>query len=152
MQPTFHMVQAPKSMINFNNESPRKLKISYAFVLYVMLMYRYCHSCDTYYYTWKLCSLVDIKQCFRGAYCLHHHVMRMEAVSVSKMLVSIDETTMCNIAEDSHLHTRCCENLTSSLLLKAKDWHYLWTKLRNNGRHKLIWISYKRIWKQLFYT
>jgi hypothetical protein len=39
---------------------------------------------------------------------------------VSKMLVSIDETTMCNIAEDSHLHTRCCENLTSSLLLKQK--------------------------------
>jgi hypothetical protein len=39
------------------------------------------------------CSLVDIDQCFRGTYCLHHH--------------------QCNIPEDSHLHTHCHENLKS---------------------------------------
>jgi hypothetical protein len=39
--------------------------------------------------------------------------MLMEAVSISKMLSKLDETTWCNIPEDNHLHAHPKENLKS---------------------------------------
>jgi hypothetical protein len=36
-----------------------------------------------------------------------------EAASTSEILVNFYHSTWCNNAEDSHLHTRCCENLKS---------------------------------------
>jgi hypothetical protein len=37
----------------------------------------------------------------------------MEAVSTSKTSINVYQTTRCNIPEDSHPHTRRCENLKS---------------------------------------
>jgi hypothetical protein len=42
-------------------------------------------------------------------------LLMMEAVSSSETSVNIYQTTQCNISEDSHLHTRRCENLKSHL-------------------------------------
>jgi hypothetical protein len=39
--------------------------------------------------------------------------LMMKAASTSKTPVSFYQTTWCNIPEDSHLHTRCHENLKS---------------------------------------
>jgi hypothetical protein len=62
-------------------------------------------------------SLVDINQCFRGAYCFHHQddesLLMMEAVRSFETLVIIYQTTWCNIPEDCHLHSLCHENLKS---------------------------------------
>jgi hypothetical protein len=37
----------------------------------------------------------------------------MEAASTSEASVNFYQTTGCNIPEDNHLHTDCCENLKS---------------------------------------
>jgi hypothetical protein len=52
-------------------------------------------------------SLVEIDQCF---------ALVVEAVNTSEMSVSFYKTTQHNIPEDSHLHTRCCENLKSYMI------------------------------------
>jgi hypothetical protein len=54
------------------------------------------------------CRLVEIHRRFRGAYCLHLHVitysaLMMEAVNVSEAPVNFYETTRSNIPEDGHL-------------------------------------------------
>jgi hypothetical protein len=56
------------------------------------------------------CSLVDIDQHFRGTYCLHHALM-MEAVSSSKISVSIYHITVHDVLEDSRLLTCQLKNL-----------------------------------------
>jgi hypothetical protein len=61
------------------------------------------------------CSLVDIDQCFRGAYCLIIALI-MEAVSCFDMSVSFYQITQHNILEDSHLCTHH-ENLKSHQIL-----------------------------------
>jgi hypothetical protein len=50
------------------------------------------------------CRLVEVYQCFRGVYSIHHQE---------------DRPTAQNIPEESHLHTRCSHNLKShqSLLI-----------------------------------
>jgi hypothetical protein len=45
----------------------------------------------------------------------------MEAVSTSETLVSVYHTTLRNIPEDSHLHTRRLENLKSHLLCITQE-------------------------------
>jgi hypothetical protein len=40
-------------------------------------------------------------------------ILMMEVVSTSEMSVSFYQNTWCNISEEIHLHTRCCENLKS---------------------------------------
>jgi hypothetical protein len=45
-----------------------------------------------------MCRLVEVYRPFKGAYCLYHQG---------------DETTLCNIPGNSHLHTRRRENLKS---------------------------------------
>jgi hypothetical protein len=57
------------------------------------------------------CSLVDNDQRFIII------TLMMKVVSSTKMLVSIYQTSWCNIPEDSHLHTCHCEDLKSHLLL-----------------------------------
>jgi hypothetical protein len=47
----------------------------------------------------------------------------MEAASTSETLVNFYQTTQCYNPEDSHLHTRRCENLKS--YLKVLSWHLL---------------------------
>jgi hypothetical protein len=37
--------------------------------------------------------------------------LMMEAVNTSETSINFYQTTWCNIPEDSHLHTHCCENL-----------------------------------------
>jgi hypothetical protein len=50
------------------------------------------------------CSLVEVHQHFRGAYCLHHDntvlldTLMMETVCLSETSVSFYETRQCNIA------------------------------------------------------
>jgi hypothetical protein len=39
--------------------------------------------------------------------------LMVEAASTSETLLNVYQTTRCNIAEDSHLHTCCHENLKS---------------------------------------
>jgi hypothetical protein len=43
----------------------------------------------------------------------------MEAADTSEMSLNCYQTAWCNIPEDSHLHTRCCENLKSHQALKV---------------------------------
>jgi hypothetical protein len=45
----------------------------------------------------------------------------MEAASTSETLVNFYQTTWLNNAEDSHLHTCCCENLKSNNMVEV---HY----------------------------
>jgi hypothetical protein len=72
-------------------------------------------------------SIVDIYQCLRGAYCLHHQDDKsatrftaplMEAVSTSETSVNFYDTTLCDIPEDSH-HPRRLGNLKSHLMLHS---------------------------------
>jgi hypothetical protein len=56
--------------------------------------------------------------------------LMMEAASTSKTLVNFYQTTQRNIPEDSHLQTRCCEDLKSHLLgcdvlILVLDSHFL---------------------------
>jgi hypothetical protein len=44
-------------------------------------------------------------------------VLIMEAVSTSETSVHFYQNTWCNIPEDSHLHTRCRENLKSQVFI-----------------------------------
>jgi hypothetical protein len=58
------------------------------------------------------CSLVEVYRRFRGASCLHQLiVLMMEAASTSETLINFCQTARCYNPEDSHLHTRCHENL-----------------------------------------
>jgi hypothetical protein len=61
---------------------------------------------------------------FRGAYYLHHqgddggskylsNALMLEAASTSETLVNFYQTTRRNNPEDSHLYTRCRDNLKS---------------------------------------
>jgi hypothetical protein len=63
------------------------------------------------------CSLIHIDRRFGGTYCLHHQggliAVMVEAVSFSETSVNIYQTTLRNMTEDSHLHTRRRENLKS---------------------------------------
>jgi uncharacterized protein (DUF305 family) len=71
------------------------------------------------------CSLVKIDLRFRGAYCHHHQgALMMEAVSTSEMSDNSYEATQRNIPEDSHYHTRRCENLKSHQTILSIGW--LW--------------------------
>jgi hypothetical protein len=58
----------------------------------------------TVFWDVALCSLVEIDQSFRGAYCLHHQNLMIEEVCTSETSVNFYETTWRNITEDSHLH------------------------------------------------
>jgi hypothetical protein len=59
------------------------------------------------------CSLVEVNQHFKGAFCLHHQGdhPHVEAASTSETSV-----TWRNNPEDSHLHTRCHESLKSHII------------------------------------
>jgi hypothetical protein len=57
------------------------------------------------------CSLVEVYRHFKGACCLHHQGMIMEAAGTSEMLVNFYWITWCNIPEGTHLHTDLCKNL-----------------------------------------
>jgi hypothetical protein len=48
------------------------------------------------------CSLANTVWSSRGSYC-SINTLKTEAVSSSEMVVSISQTTQCNIPEDSHL-------------------------------------------------
>jgi 7-cyano-7-deazaguanine synthase in queuosine biosynthesis len=63
----------------------------------------------------ELCSLVEVYWRFRGICCLHHQADE-EAASTSEVSVNFYQTTWCYNPEDSHLHTRRCENLKSYLM------------------------------------
>jgi hypothetical protein len=60
-----------------------------------------------------LCSLVEVHQRFRGPCCLHHQG--------DETLVNFYQTTRCCNQEDSHLHTRHCENLKPCDLLYSSS-------------------------------
>jgi hypothetical protein len=75
----------------------------------------------TVFWVVALCSLVDIDQRVRGAYCLRHHgdgILMMEAVSCSETSVNIYHSTWCNIPEDSHLRKY---NICSSVQLGPNE-------------------------------
>jgi hypothetical protein len=54
----------------------------------------------------RRCSLVEVHRRFRGACCLHHR-------NISESSLNFYWTARRNNPEDSHLHTRRHENLTS---------------------------------------
>jgi hypothetical protein len=58
------------------------------------------------------CSLVEVDQCFRGAYSLHH---QGSSPILSETSIHFDETPRCYISEGyiCGLHTYRRENLTS---------------------------------------
>jgi outer membrane phospholipase A len=56
-----------------------------------------------------LCSLIEVDQHFRGAYCLHHRGY--------KTSVYFNDTTWCYILESCHLHNSHHENLKSQKLV-----------------------------------
>jgi hypothetical protein len=43
--------------------------------------------------------------------------LMMEAASTSETPVNVYQTTRRNNPEDSHLHSRCCENLKSHIII-----------------------------------
>jgi hypothetical protein len=61
---------------------------------------------------WDVAPWLIQSRRFRGAYYLNNqgNAMTMEAVSMSEMSVNFGQATCCNIPDDSHLHTRHCEN------------------------------------------
>jgi hypothetical protein len=67
------------------------------------------------------CSLVEIYRRFRGTCCLHQGdpliALMMEVANSSETSVNLGQTTWRNIREDSHLHSRCRENLKSHQIL-----------------------------------
>jgi hypothetical protein len=77
----------------------------------------------TVFWDVSLCSLVEVYQRFRGAYCLHHQgaliiiSLILEAASTCEILVNFYQTTQQNIPEDSHLHTYRREKLESHNLI-----------------------------------
>jgi hypothetical protein len=62
------------------------------------------------------CILVEVYRRFRVACCLHHQALMMEAASTSETSVNFYQTTWHYNPEDSHLHSRRCENLKSHAL------------------------------------
>jgi hypothetical protein len=64
----------------------------------------------------------------------------MEAVSISKTSVNLYETTRRNVPENSHLHTRHCENLkTHTVMTSFIVWslHQIWSRWSNK-----IWMKW----------
>jgi hypothetical protein len=67
----------------------------------------------TVFWDIALCSVVDINQCFRGTYCLHHQgyelfiSLMIEAVSSTERSVSICQTAQCYISGD---RIKTCEH------------------------------------------
>jgi hypothetical protein len=57
----------------------------------------------TVFWDVAVCNFIEVGQCFRGVYCLHHQALKMEAVSTSETSVNLYEITWHNIPEDSHL-------------------------------------------------
>jgi hypothetical protein len=57
------------------------------------------------------CSLAEVYSLFRGVF--DEIALMMEAVRTSETSANFYQTTRRNIPEDSHLHTRCRENLIS---------------------------------------
>jgi hypothetical protein len=67
-----------------------------------------------YFWVVSPCSLVEVYQRFRGPCCLHYQGA-LEAARTSETLANFYQTPRRYNPEDSHLHTRCCENLKSYL-------------------------------------
>jgi hypothetical protein len=78
------------------------------------------------------CSLVQVDRCFRGTYCLIRAIVLMiEAVRASETSVNFYKSTLHNIPEGCHLHTRRRNNLKSGsikyrvFLYKLSDYKLL---------------------------
>jgi hypothetical protein len=61
--------------------------------------------------------------------------LMMEAASTSEMLVYFCQTTQCNNPENSHLHTRHCENLKSHI------YNYFYVGLKHLEAHDIHGIG-----------
>jgi hypothetical protein len=59
--------------------------------------------------------------------------LTMEAVSSTEASVNFNQTTRCNKAEDSHLHTRSRENLKSRSLLVVSATCTKWREIQNHS-------------------
>jgi hypothetical protein len=70
------------------------------------------------------CSPVEIYRRFRDACCfiVLSIALMMEAASTSETLVNFRQITRRNLG-DSHLHTRCRENLKSHLIPDSSPTH-----------------------------
>jgi hypothetical protein len=80
----------------------------------------------------------------RVVFGVHHQfTLTMEALSFSETSANIYQTTHCNIREDSHLHTRCCENLKSPWeCLFAKSDLYLRNVIKTERYSDLIFYRF----------
>lgn len=66
------------------------------------------------------CSLLDVYQRCRGAYCPHHHGdhLMMEVLSTSGTSINLHQTTWCNIPENN-IPIISCLSLVKILWSKA---------------------------------
>jgi hypothetical protein len=109
--------------------------VSVPWVLQVDCQWRtYSFTKMTVMWDITLCSVVELDQHLRGAYCLQHQ--GKDGGSTHFWNISLlNETTWCHVPKDCHLYTCCCENLKSHSLA------YYFTLL-----------NYVNAWKVTVYT
>jgi hypothetical protein len=60
---------------------------------------------------WVVAPLVEVHQNFRCAFCFHHQDDRLMTKAAGAFETSVSFYQTRNKLEDSHLYTRCRENL-----------------------------------------
>jgi hypothetical protein len=109
----------------------------------------------TIFWVVVLHSLKEVYWHFRGACCLHHHIiaLMMDAASTSETLLNFHQATWRNNPEDSHLQICYHENLKSHLFCDhewTNEWMNEWRillsyhDLFHTLRHKALAKRTKR--------
>jgi hypothetical protein len=88
-------------------------KVCHAFLSGLSILQHFIGLKMTVFWDVAVCSLVEVKQHFRGVTASIIRALLREAVKTSKTSVNFYQTTRRNIPEDSHLHTRRREKLKS---------------------------------------
>jgi hypothetical protein len=68
------------------------------------------------------CSVVEVYRHFRGTCCIDQKGNMMVGASTSETLVNLYQAARRYNPEDSHLHSRCRENLKSDFVSVIEYW------------------------------
>jgi hypothetical protein len=127
----FHKTKPSMETQNNNTVSGQRKPIS-CFIYRLCPMSTSCCQWWTYSFTkmtvmWDitLCSVVELDQHLRGAYCLHHQGKDGGSTHLWNIGL-LNKTTWCHVPKGCHLYTCCCENLKSHSLTILLYW-IMWT-------------------------